>query len=241
MQQSEPVSVLLVCYNEAEIIEEVVRDFYSKIISKVPGSELIIAEDGSTDGTKEILKNLSAELPALVWDEGKKGRGYIEAYKHGVQVAKNDLILFCDASGKHDANDFYRMLPLVSQTDLVIGYKEHRADPFYRVIMSRTFNFLVNKYFDVNFNDINCPMRLFRKNAFLKVAADQWLSKAIINFEVTLRFINHGYKVTQIPITHYPRTNGDSRGLPFKTLPKTVMKVLKTMPILKKELSRPRA
>lgn len=52
---SVPVSVVLLVHNEAEIIEKVIRDFDQKILQKVPNSELIVAEDGSTDGTKEIL------------------------------------------------------------------------------------------------------------------------------------------------------------------------------------------
>lgn len=236
MDPKTSVSVALVCYNEVEIIEEVIRAFHAKIIQKVPGSELIIAEDGSTDGTKDVLKKLSGELNGIIWDEGKKGRGYIGAYRHAVEIAKNELVLFCDASGKHEPDDFFRMLPLMEGADLVVGYKESRADPFYRVIMSRTFNFMVNRYFHVTFHDINCPLRLFRKSAFLKVASENWISKAIVNFEVTLRFVNLGFKVKEITIHHFPRTNGDSRGLPFKTLPKTVLNVLKMMPRLKKEL-----
>ena len=66
MDKTAPVSVALVCYNEVEIIEQVVRSFYSKIVEKVPGSELLVAEDGSTDGTKNVLRRLTGALKHLV-------------------------------------------------------------------------------------------------------------------------------------------------------------------------------
>ena len=51
---NKPISIVILAHNEVEIIETVISEFYNKIIKKLPGSELIIAEDGSTDGTKEI-------------------------------------------------------------------------------------------------------------------------------------------------------------------------------------------
>lgn len=231
-----PVSCVILAHNEVQIIESVIRDFYSKIISKLPGSELVIAEDGSTDGTKEILKRLISEIPELRWEEGKEKRGYVNAFKQAMSLPKNELILFCDCSGKHDPNDFWKMYPLMSEADMVVGYKVKRADPLYRLVTTKVFNALVNSYFHVNFKDINCPLRLFKKSKFLEVAAIQWVEKNLINFELTLRFHYSGYKVLQIPVTHLPRKNGISRGMPLNKIPKTVFQVLNNFSILKDQL-----
>ena len=68
------LSIVILVWNEADVIEEVVKDYYSKIICKSPGSELIVAEDGSDDGTKEILTKLATELPIkLIMGEKRKG------------------------------------------------------------------------------------------------------------------------------------------------------------------------
>jgi len=238
LRQSLPVSVVLLVHNEAEIIERVIRDFSEKLTNAVPGSELIVAEDGSTDGTKEILARLVQELPELRWEEGKERLGYVRAFKRALQLPKNELVLFCDSSGKHDPDDFWKMLPLMKDHDLVIGYKEDRADPLYRVVMSRVFNFTVNQYFSTSFRDINCPLRLFKKSVFSKVAAQEWREKALVNFEFTLRFVYSGYKVAQVPVKHFKRVNGPSRGLPLNKIPKVVLNLARTFPLLKNDLNQ---
>src|SRR3954447_24678871 len=144
-----PVSVVLLAHNEAEVIESVIRGFYDKVVSQLPGSEIIIAEDGSTDGTKEILARLVAELPALRWEEGKEKRGYVNAFKKAMTVPANELIVFCDCSGKHDPDDVWQMYDMMRNHDMVLGYKVNRADPMYRNVISSVFNTLVNWYFHV--------------------------------------------------------------------------------------------
>lgn len=232
---SEPVSIVILAHNEVNVIESVIRDFYQKIVSKLPGSELIIAEDGSTDGTKEVLATLVKEFSALRWEEGEERRGYVNAFKQAMTLPHNELILYCDASGKHDPDDFWKMYDLIPQHDMVIGYKVNRADPAYRVALGHIFNFLVRQYFGVNFKDIDCPLRLFRKSAFAVVAKQEWLEKSLINFELTLRFQFAGYRITQVPVQHFPRAHGESRGLPLGKIPRVILNVLRNFPKLRKQ------
>ena len=230
------VSIVILAHNEADIIENVVKEFYKKIITKIPKSELIVAEDGSTDGTKEILRNLSKSMRQLKWLEGKKKLGYVSAFKKAMLAPKNELILFCDCSGKHDPNDFWKMLDLIDTNDMVIGYKEKRQDPIYRIYLAKIFNLLVRLYFKVPFNDIDCPLRLIRKTPMKKIFKQKWVEESLINFELTLRFYFSGFKVTEVPVKHFKRLNGESRGLPLKKIPKVIIKVLKNFPKLKNEL-----
>ncbi len=106
--QMDKVSVVLLAHNEAGIIEKVVRDCDAEVIIKLRGSVLVIAEDGSTDGTKEILDKLSKELPLTITSATNK-RGYTKAMKAAFELAKNDLIFFNDADGQHDPRDFWKL------------------------------------------------------------------------------------------------------------------------------------
>jgi len=238
MENKNPVSIELLAHNEVEVIEKVIRGFYEKIVQKLPGSEIIVAEDGSTDGTKEVLARLVKELPELRWEEGKERLGYVNAYKRAMALPKNELIVFCDSSGKHDPDDFWKMHLLIDKYDLIVGYKEHRMDPFYRVAISNVFNSLVNWYFNVAFKDIDCPLRLIRKSAFEVIAKENWYEKALINFEVTLRFFYKGFRVAQVPVSHTRRENGESRGLPLKRIPRVIKNVLKNFPVIRKEITK---
>lgn len=237
--EKRPVSVVLLAFNEAEVIEAVVRDFYDKIVAKIPGSELIVAEDGSTDDTPEILARLDAELPQMRLERQKERRGYVNAFKTAMGFARHEIIVFCDSSGKHDPDDVWKMYPLMPDHELVMGYKVDRADPFYRIVLARVFNFLVNLYFGVKFRDIDCPLRVFQRDAFLDIAAQEWRERALINFELTLRFHYRGYRIAQVPVSHRARQFGESRGLPANKIPKVVKNVLMNFKGLKAEISAP--
>lgn len=239
MIRAEPVSVVLLAHNEVEVIERVVREFYDEIVPKLHGSEVIVAEDGSTDGTKEVLARLERELPFLRWEEGKEKRGYVNAFKAAMALPVNEFILFCDSSGKHDPADIWKMYDKIGSADMIIGYKINRQDPLYRLMMTKVFNSLVNLYFGVRFKDIDCPLRLFRKTSFLDIASQEWLEQALINFELTLRFVYRGYRVEQVPVSHFARKTGPSRGLPPAKIPKVILGVLKVFPMLRYEISQP--
>jgi glycosyltransferase involved in cell wall biosynthesis len=233
-----PVSIVLLAHNEAEVIESVIRGFHEAVVSKIPGSEIIVAEDGSTDGTKEILARLIRTLPGLRWEEGKDRRGYVNAFKKAMTVPANELVVFCDSSGKHDPQDVWPMYRLMVDHDMVLGYKVNRADPFYRNFLSAVFNWIVNRYFAVGFKDIDCPLRIFRKSAFADIASMPWHERALVNFELTLRFQYRGYRVAQVPVRHFPRQSGASRGLPLKKIPRVIVNTLRNFSAIKSDITR---
>jgi glycosyltransferase involved in cell wall biosynthesis len=236
--QLAPVSIVLLAHNEAEVIESVVRGFHEAVVSKLPGSEIIVAEDGSTDGTKEILARLVRTLNGVRWEEGRERRGYVNAFKKAMSLPVNELVVFCDSSGKHDPEDVWRMYPLMADHDMVLGYKVNRADPLYRNVMSAVFNWIVNRYFDVGFKDIDCPLRILRRSAFADIASMPWHERALVNFELTLRFQYRGYRVTQVPVRHFPRRSGPSRGLPLKKIPRVIINTLRNFSAIKSDITR---
>ena len=240
MRSVQPVSVLLLVYSEAEVIEDVARGIYREVVAKIPGSELVIAEDGSTDGTKEILGRIVPEMPGTRLVQGEARKGYTRAYKDALGLCTHELIFFSDSSGKHDPRDFWKLAEKIDECDMVIGCKAERQDRFYRVLMSRVFNFLVSHYFGYHFRDINSGFRLMKRRAIQKVLGEEWHMKHLINFEFTLRLLAHGFRVVEVPVTHRPRAHGASRGLPCRKIPGAIMMALCTFPKLKRELKRKR-
>jgi glycosyltransferase involved in cell wall biosynthesis len=233
-----PVSALLLVHNEAEVIEAVAKGIYQEVVQKIPGSELVIAEDGSTDGTKEILARIIPEMPAVRLVQGTERKGYTRAYKDALRLCRNDLIFFSDSSGKHIPKDFWKLAEKIDAYDMVIGCKAERRDPLYRVVMSRVFNFLVSRYFGCRVKDINSGFRLMKKEAILRVLDEDWHMKHLINFEFTLRVLGHGFSVTEVPVTHNPRSHGPSRGLPLNKIPEAITMALRTFPKLRAELRK---
>lgn len=184
-----------------------------------------MAEDGSTDGTKEILRRLEKELNLTVVS-GEERKGYVQAYKDSIRLPKKDFIFFTDSSGKHDPNDFWKMIRYAKQYDIVSGYKIKRKDPFYRIVMTRVFNSLVNFYFGTHFRDIDSGFKLIRREAMESILEDDWIVKELISFEIMIRLFYRGYKIKEVPVSHKRRENGASRGLPLKRIPKAVWRIL---------------
>ncbi len=233
-----PVSALLLVHNEAEVIEDVVRDVHREVVAKIPGSELVIAEDGSTDGTKEILARIVPELHGARLVQGAERKGYTRAYKDALRACRRGLVFFSDSSGKHDAADFWKLAGRIADADMVIGRKADRRDPFYRVAMSRVFNFLVSRYFGHRFRDINSGFRLMRLEAIAPVLDEEWYMRHLINFEFTLRVAGRGGRIAEVPVRHSPRRHGPSRGLPLKKIPEAVAMALRAFPVLKRGIGR---
>lgn len=229
-----PVSIVLLAFNEREVIEGVVREMYEEVLLRLPGSELIVAEDGSTDGTAESLRELADSLPIRLV-QGPERKGYTRALRDALGLAERDLVFFSDSSGKHDPRDFWRLYESLGDAEAVIGYKHPRRDPLYRLILTRGFNFLVNRYFGVRFRDINSGFRLMRRRAVGRVLQDQWRMRHLISFELTLRMALRGMAVKEVPVSHRRREHGPSRGLPLKKIPEAVVQALRAFPAIRRD------
>lgn len=236
-QTMKPISLILVVHQEAETIERVIKDFYEKVISKIPGSQFIICEDGSTDGTKEILARLKKHYQ-LTLDMRHEKRGYTRAMRDGFRLAKNPVIFFSDSDGQHEPNDFWRMYPLLERSDMVIGWKKKRRDAWYRLLMTYVFNRLIGLYFKVKLHDIDCGFRLIKKEAIGFILDQYWRLKHCVNAELTVKIQSGGFKITELPITHFSREIGESRGLPLKKLPGIVFHILKEFPHIKQDIGK---
>lgn len=235
-QTVKPISLILVVHQEAETIEGVIKDFYEKVISKIPGSQFIICEDGSTDGTKEILARLKDHYQ-LMLDMRQEKRGYTRAMRDGFRLVKNSVIFFSDSDGQHEPNDFWRMYPLLEQSDMVIGWKITRRDVWYRLLMTYVFNKLICFYFKVRLHDIDCGFRLIKKEVIDFILAQEWRLKHCVNAELTVK-VQSAFKVTELPVAHFSRETGNSRGLPLKKLPKIVFHILKEFPRVKQDMKK---
>lgn len=219
------ISIVMLVYNEAEIIEKVIRDYYDNVFVKLEDAEFIVAEDGSTDGTKDILDRLSKELNIRLVS-GTARKGYVQAYKDSIRLPEKNYIFFTDSSGKHYPEDFWDMYPYLDKYDIVSGYKVKRKDPLYRIVMTKVFNGLVNLYFGTKFRDIDSGFKIIRTEAMKDILDDNWICTDLISFENMVRLSYRGYTVKEVPVRHRPRENGPSRGLPLKKIPKVIKMVL---------------
>jgi len=232
-----PVTVIVNVYNEADTIECELRRIHAEIISRLPGSELIVAEDGSTDGTKEILRRLGGEL-GIIHCGSRQRKGYAKAFRDAVALAKNPYVFFSDTGGKQDFREFWKLYPHCRRYAVVSGIRSGRRDQLYRRLMTWTYNFLLRIYFRVSLRDADAGFRIYQRDVIRKIAAETWVNKHLITSELALRTIYSGFQVKEVPVTYRQRA-GTSRGLPPKKIPGVILSVLSNFRKLKQVLTAP--
>jgi glycosyltransferase involved in cell wall biosynthesis len=235
--QKTPVSVIVNVFNEAKTIEREIREIHAEIIQKLPGSELIVAEDGSTDGTKEILERLKREL-GIISSTSAERKGYARAFRDAVALVGHSHVFFSDTGGKQDFADFWQLYPYRDQYGIVSGVRTGRRDQLYRRLMTWVYNFLLRLYFHVNLHDADVGFRIYQTPLIRKIANETWLNRHLISSELALRAIYSGCQVKEVPVVYRQRA-GTSRGLPPAKIPKVIIGVLKNFSRLKQVLTAP--
>ncbi len=218
------ISLIIPVHNEVDIIEQVIRNYYKEVISKIPGSEFIVAEDGSVDGTKEVLQKVAKELPITLVSSDQR-KGYAKAVWDAFKLPKNDIIFFSDSDGQHSPGDFWKLITFIEDFDIITGYKFPRQDTSMRCFISSVMNFIIWIIFGIKMRDINCGFRVMKRKVIDSVLKDRIISD-FISTEFIIRVYEKGYRVAEVPIRHYSRPYGDSRWLSAKKLPKIISKLL---------------
>ena len=230
---SEPVSVIVNVFNEAATIEGEIRAIDAGIVAKLPGSEFIVAEDGSTDGTKEIISRLVDELGVIHLTSIQR-KGYARALGDALTAARNPWIFFSDTGGKNDFADFWKLYEARHGAGLVLGYRDGRTDRLYRRLLSVAYNRVLRLYFGVRVRDADCGFRLYDAALAREVAAQTWINRDLIASELLIRLNAMGAVIREVPVV-YRQRHGVSRGLPLKRIPAVVFRVLGNMAALKRE------
>jgi D-glycero-alpha-D-manno-heptose-7-phosphate kinase len=234
----DPVSVIINVYNEAKTIEQEIRDIHRLIVAKIPGSELIVAEDGSTDGTKEIITHLINEL-GIIHSTSPERKGYTKALRDALALAKNPYIFFSDTGGKFDFEDFWKLYPYRKDYGVVSGIRTGRTDQLYRQALTWGYNFLVRQYFNVRVRDADSGFRLYDRRLIQELLQEPWVYKNLIGSELVVRALYKRYKVKEVPVT-YRQRDSISRGLPPQKIPRVIRQTLWSFPELKRHLKKAR-
>lgn len=237
MNQFESISLILLAYNEAATIEKEIDEFHTHILDKISGSECIVAEDGSTDGTSTILQRLASE-GKIIHLHSTQRRGYKTALIDALRTAHHPYIFFSDTGYKHHPQDFWKLYALRHEYDVIVGKKITRHDPFYRHILTYGYNLFLRTYFRIpGVYDADSGFRLLNKNVRDVLVNMNLLFKDLVASEMILRLIAKGFSYHEVPIGYRGR-KGVSRGLPPKKILKVIYRTLRTAPILKHELHR---
>jgi dolichol-phosphate mannosyltransferase len=202
------VQVLLPVYNEAGSIEDTLREL-DKTLSPLARVELVVCEDGSTDGTREILKRLAGELPMkLVL--GTERLGYSRAVIEGWRACTAPYVLSLDSDGQCDPRDFEAFMPRARPDAVIMGWRRTRQDSFARRAMSGLFKVIYRGLTGVRLRDPSCPFLLVPRGGVEYLLRIPTLGLCWLGFwwEVAARFHRAGMPFVEVPVNHRPRAAG---------------------------------
>jgi glycosyltransferase involved in cell wall biosynthesis len=204
------VSACFPCYNDAKTIATMVNDVRDALLPLVDELEIVVVDDGSSDGAPDVLRALAAEVPELVVVVHEHNRGYGGALISAFTTATKEWIFYTDGDAQYDAKEAAMLIGAVTPTtDVVQGYKIGRGDPWYRKIIGRVYHHVVKIGFGLHERDTDCDFRLFRRR--LIVATPLRSQTGVICVELVRRFEVGGAQFVEVPVHHYFRPHGRSQ------------------------------
>lgn len=236
---SEPVSILMPVCNEVEGIESVLAEMVEVVFRHLPaGSEFLIEEGGSTDGTKELLRELNQRWPFLDICYSDKKEGFAKAARKLYERSKCPLSFFLDSDGQCVGSEFWKMAAEIHKADCVLGVKRVHHDPLLRRVASMCFNGIARQMFGLPFHDINFGFRLGRRDAILLCLSECKHMRTLLNAEMTIRLSQRGFRLVEVVVHHRPRLFGTSRGLDPDSLFREAWQAYRGLWATKRELEQ---
>ncbi len=172
---------------------------------------VVIVDDGSKDGTGLVAESLAHDLGMelrVVRHEHKSGYG--AAVGDGLRAANLEYTAFTDADGQLDVADLALLIPLLSDADLVGGWRLSREDAAFRSVISGVFNRLVLMTLGIQVKDVNCALKIMRTDVLRRFELSS--RSALINAELYWKVQQHGGRYVQVGIPHHPRRMGRRSG-----------------------------
>jgi len=202
------VSVVMPAYNEADIIESSVREWHEAVVARIPGAELIVVDDCSTDGTGRVLQQLATQLHGLRYLRPPANGGHGKALRFGFRHTTQPWVFQTDSDRQHLPAEFQFLWEQRDEYDFVVGTRRTRADGLLRVLittMMRVSNLLI---WQVWIRDANCPFKLMRAPALAQVLALVPAGSFIPMVMVSILSRKLGFRVKEVPVTHIARKGG---------------------------------
>ncbi|WP_297598273.1 glycosyltransferase family 2 protein [uncultured Cetobacterium sp.] len=200
------ISAVIPVYNEKDNIYPMVDAVETALKKGFKNYEIIFVNDGSKDGSYEVLEELKKNNLNIKVYHFTKNNGQSAAIEAGFKKASGELVLMMDGDLQTDPEDVYELLKYIPEYDMVNGKRATREDGFKRKLASKIGNGFRNFVTGDNIEDTGCPLKLFKK----EVVKSYKMFNGSHRFLPTLaKYMD--YKVKEVPVRHYDRLYGKSK------------------------------
>jgi glycosyltransferase involved in cell wall biosynthesis len=212
------LSLVIPVYNERENLEPLVGEIAGSLDGAGWRYEVILVDDGSSDGSDAVLERLRAGHPELRVIRFARNAGQTAAIDAGFQRARGDIVVTLDADLQNDPADIPRLVRELDGWDAVVGVRAERRDSLVRRVSSRIANYVRNRLSDETITDTGCSLKAYRREALRTLK----LYRGMHRFLPTLLKME-GRRVREFPVGHRPRVHGDSKyGISNRLVPSFV-------------------
>ncbi len=222
-RQIPEISVFLPVFKEEENIEKTILQTKEILEKKAEKWELLVINDGSTDKTSKILSKIVSQDKRIKMIVHEKNLGYGATLSSGFYNSKYKWIAFTDSDGQFDFSEIDNFFEKQNKTgaDLIIGYYKKRQVSKFKIVTSKLWEFAVWLLFGLRVKDIDCGFKLVRKEVVDKIPELESQRGAFISSEFLIKAKKAGFKIAEVPVTHYPRLKGEGTGRNFNVIVKS--------------------
>jgi len=210
------LSIIIPVYNEKESIEKLIEKVKAVKLGKIK-KEIIIIDDFSTDGSREILKKIKDKQIKVIFHNENKGKGY--AIRTGLKQVTGDIVIIQDADLEYDPEDYKKLIKPIIEKQVkvvygsrILGNNNYSALSFF--LGGKLLTFIANLLYNIKISDEPTCYKVFKteviKNLNLECERFEFCP------EVTAKIAKKGYKIKEIPISYYPRNKKQGKKINWK-------------------------
>lgn len=211
------ISCFCPCYNDAGSIASMVV-LMDKVVRGISDDyELIVIDDGSSDKSRLILRELETRYPKLRLIFHDANKGYGSALQAGFNASRKEFVFYTDGDFQYDITEMPKLAALMDDgIDVVNGYKVMRSDPLSRIMIGYMYQHFMKFLFRFKIRDVDCDFRLMRRKVFDNLNLKY--QSGVVCVEMIRKMQDRGCVFAEVPVSHHHRVYGRSQFFHFRRI-----------------------